>query len=86
MKVLDEAMKNYQLMMKLADYPDCFDSEKQFKDWSELESIAHTKPIGLPCRDCIPEYQQRMADEGRCANAKVVNITRIMYRKVEDNE
>ena len=79
-------MKNYQLMMKLADYPDCFESKKQFKSWSEFESIAHTKPRGLPCRDCVPEFQQRMAAEGRCANAKIVNITRIMHRVVKKDE
>jgi hypothetical protein len=80
MKVLDEAYLNYKQMMKLADYPDCFRDEKQYKSWTNEEEIAHTKPRGLPCRDCTPEYKKRMTEEGRCAQGKVVNIERIMQR------
>lgn len=78
MKVLEVALKNYKDMMKYADYPDCFQNKEQFKVWSELEFIAHTKPRALPCRDCTPEYKQEMAAEGRCANAKLANVERIM--------
>jgi hypothetical protein len=81
MKILDDAYENYLKMMDGgADYPDCYDSKKQFEAWQEMESIAHTKPRALPCRDCTVAYQQRMAEEGRCANSRLENIEKIMQK------
>jgi hypothetical protein len=78
MKVLKTAYDNYINMMETAEYPDCFDSHEQFRLWAEVETMAQTKPRMFPCRDCLPEYQARMAAEARCCNAKVGNLKRIL--------
>jgi len=80
MKILDDACENYLKMMDNTDHPDCFDNKRQFEGWQAMESIAHTKPRALPCRDCTPEYQSQMAAESRCANARLKNIERIMQK------
>ena len=80
MKILDDAYDNYLKMMDLAEYPDCYENAGQFEAWQAMESIAHTKPRALPCRDCTPDYQKRMVADSRCANAKVAKIARIMQK------
>jgi hypothetical protein len=54
--------------------PPCFDSEHQFTQWINLDSISYgrreMKATGY-CRDCTPEYAQRMRDAGRCNQPQV---------------
>jgi len=82
MKILDDAYDNYLKMMDLAEYPDCYENAGQFEAWQVMESIAHTKPRALPCRDCTPAFQRQMTLENRCANAGLVKIARIMQKGV----
>ena len=78
MKILSVAYENYISSMQGREYPACFESLKQFENWSEPEAIAHTKPRLFPCRDCTYEYHMRMSDEGRCANVDLAGIRKII--------
>jgi len=78
MKLLDIAQTKYFEHMEKRTFPACFTGTRQFDAWQEVESIAHTKPRALPCRDCNPIYHKQMAADGRCALAGVPKITRIM--------
>lgn len=78
MKLLDAAQDKYLEHMEKRKFPACFRGSRQFEAWQEVESIAHTKPRALPCRDCKPEWQARMADAGRCAVAGIPRIARIL--------
>jgi hypothetical protein len=78
MKLLDTAQTKYLDSMEKRAFPACFTGSKQFEAWQEVESIAHTKPRALPCRDCAVDYHKRMVMEGRCALAGIPKITRIM--------
>lgn len=48
--------------------PDCFDSYKQFLDWSGLrEGCTYDANDKHPyCRDCTSKYMEEMIKEGRC--------------------
>lgn len=65
------------------DKPPCFDSEQQFVQWVQLASTARTNGksamIGY-CRDCTPEYAERMRREKRCIQPQVV------FAEEEDGE
>lgn len=78
MKLLDIAQERYLDHMENRKFPACFKGSRQFEAWQEVESIAHTKPRALPCRDCNPDYHAAMVAVGRCAVAGVPRITRIM--------
>jgi hypothetical protein len=80
MKLLDVAQNKYLSHMDDRQFPACFVGSRQFEAWQEVESIAHTKPRALPCRDCAVDYHKRMVAEGRCALAGIPKITRIMDR------
>lgn len=71
-KQLDVAIDNYNKHMEDHDYPACFDTEKDFVVWCQLEHMAPTKVCRkLVCRDCCPEYQKKMTRAGRCFNSEV---------------
>lgn len=78
MKLLDIAQTKYLDSMDKRHFPACFEGKRQFENWQAVESIAHTKPRALPCRDCAVDYHKRMVAEGRCALAGIPKITRIM--------
>ena len=78
MKLLETAQEKYLDSMDGRKFPACFKGTRQFEAWQEVESIAHTKPRALPCRDCVVDYHKRMVAEGRCALAGIPKITRIM--------
>lgn len=78
MKLLDTAQDKYLEHMNKRAFPACFRGSRQFEAWQEVESIAHTKPRALPCRDCTIEYHSQMVAKGRCAVAGIPRITRIM--------
>jgi len=66
------------------EYPPCFDSEKQYRDW--LECSAWYAPRERPdfpkepnyCRDCSLKYRDKMIGEGRCL------FPEISFKKVTD--
>lgn len=78
MKLLDIAQTKYLDSMDGRKFPACFRGSRQFEAWQEVESIAHTKPRALPCRDCAIPYHKSMVEAGRCALAGIPKITRIM--------
>jgi hypothetical protein len=78
MKLLDVAQTKYLDSMIHSSFPACFSGSRQFEAWQEVESIAHTKPRALPCRDCTVEYHSQMVEAHRCALAGIPKITRIM--------
>jgi hypothetical protein len=80
MKLLDAAQKRYLDHMDTRAFPACFKGSRQFEEWQAVESIAHTKPRALPCRDCTNAYHSQMVKEGRCAVAGLPRITRIMTK------
>lgn len=80
MKLLDAAQDKYLDHMEKRAFPACFESSRQFEAWQAVESIAHTKPRALPCRDCTNEYHSQMVLAGRCAVAGIPRITRIMSK------
>lgn len=54
--------------------PPCFESDKEFQQWSELDTIAYGKRdrlIGGYCRDCTLSYALQMRREGRCIQPQV---------------
>ena len=78
MKLLEVAQDRYLTHMDKRAFPACFKGSRQFENWQAVESIAHTKPRALPCRDCAPAYHKAMVAEGRCAVAGIPKIVRIM--------
>jgi hypothetical protein len=80
MKILDAAQDKYLDHMDKREFPACFTGSRQFEAWQEVESIAHTKPRALPCRDCTNAYHSQMVAAGRCAVAGIPRITRIMTK------
>lgn len=78
MKLLDTAQTAYLDAMDNRKFPACFTGSRQFEAWQEVESIAHTKPRALPCRDCTVSYHRQMVASGCCAMAGIPKITRIM--------
>jgi len=80
MKILDDAYENYLKMMDGTDFPDCFESKAQFETWSSMESIAHTKPRALPCRDCTRSYRRMMIEENRCANGSLPGVVKLFQK------
>jgi hypothetical protein len=78
MKLLDTAQQMYLDSMEKRAFPACFTGSRQFEAWQEVESIAHTKPRALPCRDCTVDYHRQMVEQERCALAGIPKITRIM--------
>jgi hypothetical protein len=74
MKILDTAQEKYLDHMGNRRFPSCFESPDQFETWQEVESIAHTKPRALPCRDCTVAYHEEMVSAGRCAVAGVSGV------------
>lgn len=72
MKVLQEAIENHTRSMKGREFPLCFESKKQYNKWLTHEVEANTVPVRrFICRDCSPEYKQRMVQESRCANSEL---------------
>lgn len=82
MKVLQVAYDNYINHVSTREFPDCFESKKQFDLWMEMEALCHTKPRAFPCRDCMPEFQKEQAAKGNCANAGVRGLSRIMAKDI----
>jgi hypothetical protein len=80
MKLLDIAQTAYLDSMDKRSFPACFTGSRQFENWQAVESIAHTKPRALPCRDCTVDYHRQMVAAGCCALAGIPKITRIMDR------
>lgn len=69
---LEIAIVNFNRHMKERKFPSCFQTEKDFLVWSELEDLAPTKVCRkLVCRDCCAAYQKQMTEAGRCFNAEV---------------
>ena len=77
MKLLDVAHDAYLTHMDTRKKPDCFESNRQFEEWQAMESIAHTKPRALPCRDCTNEFHSQMVREHRCAVSELSGVTRL---------
>jgi hypothetical protein len=77
MKLLEAAQENYLTHTDTRQYPACFENSRKFEEWQAMESIAHTKPRSLPCRDCTIGYYSKMVAAGRCAQAKVPGVIKI---------
>jgi hypothetical protein len=77
MKLLEVAQTNYLNHMDTRNFPACFDSSRQFEAWQAVESIAHTKPRALPCRDCTGTYYCQMVEAGRCAQSELPKVQRL---------
>jgi hypothetical protein len=75
MKVLQDAVSEFQTNIREAEHPPCFSSQ-QFRNWSEAENYIHTMPFRkFVCRDCTSSYQEKMIKESRCIIPSVpVNI------------
>lgn len=72
MKVLQDAIENLNRSMTVQKFPLCFENQKQYNKWLTHEVEANTVPIRrFICRDCSPEYKQRMVQESRCVNSEV---------------
>ena len=82
MKLLEEVQINYQKHMKSREYPACFENNKKFKDWQEMETLANTKPRELPCRDCTITYYSKAVVEGRCPQSNVKSISRLFNKSL----
>lgn len=80
MKILEVAQTNYLDHMEGRTFPACFESAHQFEAWQECESIAHTKPRALPCRDCTVAHYCQMAAAGRCPQSGLPKVQRLFGR------
>lgn len=56
-------------MLDTDKYPQCFNSQGQFDDWTRMARTAHEQ--ASPCGDCSKKYKQSMLQAGRC-DVKVV--------------
>ena len=81
MKVLTLAYDAYKSAMEGKEFPDCFDSKKQFESWYEMETFAHTKPRLFPCRDCTKDYRLEMMNHKRCCQAGIPDVIRLMGKE-----
>ena len=52
--------------------PKCADSEEQVVNWLLTADRVCSAPSCGWCTDCLPEFQARMIDQGRCENPNVV--------------
>lgn len=51
----------------MVDYPACFDSEKQFKEWGSMAvKSGLSKPFLSFCVDCSYHYKREMEQQRRC--------------------
>ena len=66
MKVLQDAIRQYQTNMHNLMYPPCFSGKEEYADWIEAENLARTEPRRFVCRDCTPAYQALMKQKDRC--------------------
>lgn len=66
MKVLQQAIREYQLNMSNMAFPPCFQNKSKYIEWRDIEAIAHTEPREFVCRDCSSSYQSKMVKEDRC--------------------
>ena len=66
MKVLQQAIREYQLNMSNMAYPPCFQNKDKYIEWRDMEAIAHTEPREFVCRDCTPAHQALMKQKDRC--------------------
>ncbi len=71
MKILQEAIYEYQLNMHNMQYPPCFQNNEKFQEWCAAENDAKTEPRKFVCRDCTASYQKRMVAEDRCLIAQI---------------
>lgn len=48
--------------------PPCFDSDKQYDEWYHASLDVSIRRLHRPtyCTDCLPEYQAKMHQQGRC--------------------
>lgn len=51
--------------------PSCFYSQEQWDTWRALARASHLNSKVGYCTDCLPEYQVKMLDKGRCAHPEV---------------
>lgn len=62
-------------------YPPCFNSEEEFKLWSDLyrstEYLIELEEVNY-CDDCTKEYKEKMEKENRCTQKEVV-----FYRNID---
>ncbi len=66
MKVLQQAIREYQLNMSNMAYPPCFQNKDKYIEWRDMEAIAHTEPREFVCRDCSSSFQRNMMKQDRC--------------------
>ena len=68
-----EVMHNLRKSIFAHRIPACFDSEKQYSDWLDIEEIAHTTAFRKNvCEDCTNEFKRTMVKNHRCVNIQVV--------------
>jgi hypothetical protein len=66
MKILQEAIEQYQSRMIGTAMPPCFPNRDHWNDWVRLEREAKTEPRKFACRDCTRCYQKKMVQQGMC--------------------
>lgn len=66
MKLLQQAINQYQTNMVGQMFPPCFGSASQWKEWLALEEDAKTEPRKFACRDCTEQFQSRAMRNGTC--------------------
>lgn len=65
-RTLTRAIK-YAMEIPLDEMPPCFDREEDWRLWHAYNrTIASSGRASTPCDDCLPEFCQRMKNEGRC--------------------
>jgi hypothetical protein len=52
-------------------FPSCFDSRRQFQEWSQAARRCDPGDSGF-CTDCTSPYQQRMVAQERCAHPATI--------------
>lgn len=71
-EILATGREGMEQITSTAEYPPCFESAADFHQWLR-HNVTSPTPMrpDFPaepnyCRDCMPEYQDRMKEEGRC--------------------
>jgi hypothetical protein len=61
--------------------PPCFNTEVQWLEWVAQAgdtSLKHKGPLlAEHCADCLPDYQQRMKEQGRCGHHTDIQFVKV---------
>lgn len=66
MKLLQQAVEQYQTNMVGKLFPPCFGKQDHWSAWLHHEQEAKTEPRGFACRDCTKRFQEMCINNNTC--------------------